>query len=228
MKKTLLLASAAACIFAFNANAMDLAHYAAARLTFGKVKVDASQVSPTQPAYNGQANIKDNTWGLNLAAGSSTSALGGALRAELEVGAKDGIKDDYTDAAGRARGASAIMKADIQTYMLNLYYDINTGTALTPYISGGIGLAHIKAKSNYVDGTTTSNLSKSTNEFAWQLGAGVSYALNDKVSIDLGYRYTDLGNLKGTTHLNVDPGNAINMKADFESHEVLLGVRYTF
>lgn len=36
-----------------------------------------------------------------------------------------------------------------QNVMLNAYYDFNTGTKFTPYVGGGIGLAHLKASSKF-------------------------------------------------------------------------------
>lgn len=229
MNKTLLLAGIATTLFAANANAVELNPYVSGKLTYSEIKVDGSQVSN---GTSQTADIEDKVYGFNAAVGASTKVPFGSLRGEFEFGYKDGMKDNYTSAADAARGASAIMKADIQTYMFNLYYDIDTGTKFTPYVGAGIGMAHIDAKSNYADPTykAHSSLSKSANEFAYQLSAGVSYAMNENVSFDLGYRYTDLGSIDGSS--NVYQGDKVlfpaDMKADFESHEIMLGARYSF
>ncbi len=36
------------------------------------------------------------------------------------------------------------------TYMVNGYYDFHNSTAFTPYISAGVGLAHVKLKNNTI------------------------------------------------------------------------------
>ena len=65
--------------------------------------------------------------------------------------------------------------------MLNAYYDIDTGTKFTPYVGAGIGMARLKAK---IDDET--DFSKSKTTFAWQVGAGISYAMTENVSLDAG------------------------------------------
>ena len=231
MNKMLLLAGAAAVLFASNANAMELNPYVSGKLTYGKVDVDGSQV--TGPLYKSAKIENKDNYGFNAAVGVSTKLPYGAVRGEFEFGYKHGIKDNYTDAEGVANGATSILKADIETYMFNLYYDIDTGTKLTPYVGAGIGLAHIDAKSSYDHpGAAYSYVNESDTKFAWQLSAGAAYALTDNLAVDLGYRYTDLGSIKGNSDFMDAQTGAVaaplNMKADFESHEVMLGARYTF
>ncbi len=36
------------------------------------------------------------------------------------------------------------------TYMVNGYYDFHNSTAFTPYISAGVGLAHVKLSNNTI------------------------------------------------------------------------------
>lgn len=228
MKKTLLLTTAAATLFAVNTNAMEWNPYVSGNLTYSEIKVDGTQTYDAAPARVDTAKIEDKVYGMNVAAGVSTKVLGGAVRGEFEFGYKDGMRKDYTDRSMSAT-ATAIMKADVQTYMLNAYYDIDTGTKFTPYVSAGMGLAHINAKSNYTDsvgdGANDVHMEKSENNFAWQIGAGVGYALNDKVTLNAGYRYTDLGSVETTAKNQI---GKINSESDFEAHEVMLGARYAF
>ena len=55
------------------------------------------------------------------------------------------------------------------------------------------------------------------NNFAWQVGAGVGYALNDNVSLDAGYRYVDYGDF-------TEDGT----KLETSAHELYVGARYAF
>ena len=71
------------------------------------------------------------------------------------------------------------------TYLLgNLWYDIDAGGGITPYLGGGIGAAVLMpnfSSGGYVYGT---NLTA----FAAQLGAGFKFQLADNMTVDLGYR----------------------------------------
>jgi outer membrane autotransporter protein len=104
--------------------------------------------------------------------------------------------------------------------MFNAYYDIDTGTRFTPYVGAGLGYAHLKAKAN---GDVYG--SESADNLAWQLGAGVSYAATDNISVDLGYRYTDYGSL---TSKYSDEDGSEKFKIDSDANEFYLGVRYAF
>ncbi|MTC20648.1 outer membrane beta-barrel protein [Providencia stuartii] len=70
---------------------------------------------------------------------------------------------------------------------------------ITPYIRAGIGLTNLKHNSSYQyrewdpEGRLTDDnhwsKSKTKNNFAWRLGLGAQYAVNDNLSMDLSYRY---------------------------------------
>ena len=105
--------------------------------------------------------------------------------------------------------------------MLNVFYDFDTGTKFTPYIGGGIGIAHLKVKIRTDEG----KVSKSDNSFAYQLGAGVAYAVTDSIALDLSYRYTDSGSMTVREYSLED---ADKTKIDSTAQEILFGVRYTF
>lgn len=113
-----------------------------------------------------------------------------------------------------------------QNVMLNAYYDFNTGTKFTPYVGGGIGLAHLKASSKFAgtDGAdyAAGKIKESSNNFAWNLAAGVGYEVNSNITVDLGYRYVDNGDLTKTMY------TGDRFKVESEAHEILLGARFSF
>ena len=115
---------------------------------------------------------------------------------------------------------------NLQTIMLNTWWDINTGTAFTPYIGGGVGMAFGKFKSIVIDTEEGDalNAKDTFTKFAWSLGGGLAYDFNDSWTVDLGYRYINAGHHKMTydnpvTYIKIDR---------IESHDVMLGIRYTF
>lgn len=109
--------------------------------------------------------------------------------------------------------------ADIQnhTALFNLAADIKTGTALTPYITAGIGYGW-----SFID---EDNSNMDANALAWQVGAGISYALNDAFSLDLGYRYLDSGTLSFDIPIYI---YTITLEENVASHQIYLGARYAF
>ena len=213
MKKTLLFGALATIAFTANAQAFDVSPYVSAKATYGKYTMKTTD-KWTKGENPGMAKEKyhDEIWGLNAAFGLSTKVKGGDVRAEFEY-VRNGRFEQTLEAPGNAGVALATLKT--QSYMLNAYYDFDAGLGFTPYIGGGIGYTHLKA-------SMAGLLSEDKTKFTWQLGAGVAYALCDHLSVDLGYRYTDMGKIKiaykdGATY-SVEP----------TSHEVLLGLRYTF
>ena len=126
------------------------------------------------------------------------------------------------------------VKTDIrlQTAMLNAWYDIPTGTAFTPYVGGGLGVAFIRHKSTATENPGAADeerihASKNFSNFAWSLGGGLAYNINDNWALDLGYRYIDAGDHKMS--YQGEGGSYLYSKIDkIESHDIMLGVRYAF
>jgi outer membrane protein OmpA-like peptidoglycan-associated protein len=121
--------------------------------------------------------------------------------------------------------------------MVNGYIDIN-GFApnmfgrFQPYLQGGIGVARDDLEKTTFGGPFAGiTLSGSTRtNFAWGVGAGLGYALTPNLTLDLGYKYLDLGEMRtgstvstGAVSIGVTPA-----KADLQAHTVMLGVRFAF
>lgn len=132
-------------------------------------------------------------------------------QADIDGGSFDGL--EVTD--GQATAISLL---------LNLYYSIPTDSILTPYFMGGLGVASLELE-NIVIGDTTF-IDDSQAALAYQAGAGVDVMLTENWTLDLAYRYF------GTADKEFE-NNAVNeaFKAfdyRYESHNALLGLRYTF
>ena len=241
MNKTLLLAGVATTLFAVNASALEFNPYVSAKAAFVKMENDAkvdSSYKGNRVSTFADEKHKDDAWGLRLAAGAATPVKYGRLRGELEFGWNDDAKDSNNFDFKVTNKYTHKFATELSVYsaMVNVYYDIDTGTKFTPYVGGGIGYAHLKNKTKVAGvsdfGDISSSSSESENNFAWNLGAGVAYALNDKISIDAGYRYTDYGNVKESVSQSVKglTKGALNVdgKYDVTSHEFLIGARYAF
>lgn len=104
------------------------------------------------------------------------------------------------------------------TYLLgNLWFDIDTGSGLTPYIGGGLGAGYVTA-----EGTAAGTpVDLSGWGWAYQVGAGVKVDVADNMALDLGYRY------KAIVGAEVE-GGAIDAVADVGSHVVQVGLTFGF
>jgi opacity protein-like surface antigen len=104
--------------------------------------------------------------------------------------------------------------------MANAWYDFDLGLPITPYVGGGIGLAQVKISGD-LDGSRL--FEKNDSVFAWQVGAGASLPISDTTKLFLDYRYFSAAD----AHLKLEPGyNGGSISADFNSHSLMLGVRF--
>ena len=103
----------------------------------------------------------------------------------------------------------------VTTFMANAFYDFANASAFTPYIGGGLGLAHGTAQASGSDGVFVVDADESDNAFVYQLAAGVSYDLTNQFAVTADYRYLDTATFD-------DIGD------DYRAHEIRAGARYTF
>lgn len=128
--------------------------------------------------------------------------------------------------------------------LVNLYADLGTFCAfgcLTPFVGAGVGVAATTV-SGFRDqgagftpgvgpfiplGAYASQTSR-TN-FAWALMAGLGYKVNERISMELGYRYLNMGHLPDLTLRDAGTGaataNVIRVR-ELTSHEIRLGMRW--
>jgi opacity protein-like surface antigen len=79
--------------------------------------------------------------------------------------------------------------------MLNLWRDYDLTDSLTGYIGAGIGGGGYRfgVNQNFPNQDQAINGLGTVGGLAWQVGAGLAIALTDRVTLDLGYRFFDLG-----------------------------------
>ncbi len=115
------------------------------------------------------------------------------------------------------------------TVLLNGYVDLGSWSGITPYIGAGIGMAGNRFTNFWRESWTLGVsegrevLSPHTSyNLAWALMGGFAVNTGSGVVLDVGYRYTHLGDVR--TRLD-GPGPGIKTN-DIESHEVRVGARY--
>ncbi|MEL7542227.1 MAG: outer membrane beta-barrel protein [Pseudomonadota bacterium] len=125
--------------------------------------------------------------------------------------------------------------ADIETHslMANLYYDFDMGRRFKPYVGAGIGVAYhdmgaLDCTPAIPGVCTPGNFQRGGENvtFAWSLMAGTAFEVSDRVTLDAGYRYLDMGGVEsGRVDITgfVNPGHRVE---DITSHEIKFGLRF--
>ncbi|MFN3688959.1 outer membrane protein [Salinarimonas sp.] len=124
--------------------------------------------------------------------------------------------------------------------LVNAYLDLGTWWGITPFVGAGIGVAHVtignfqdRATGNQPDGTLIAGhalyRNASRTNLAWALHAGAGYEVNDRLTLELAYRYLNMG--RGVTGQG---GRFTNMDRiannwefrDLHSHDLRFGMRW--
>jgi opacity protein-like surface antigen len=123
--------------------------------------------------------------------------------------------------------------------LVNAYLDLGTWWCITPFIGAGVGWSQVTIHSfrdagvaypgptptmAYADAASKSN-------FAWALHAGLAYEVTKSFTVELAYRYTNLGNGITGDIIAFDGTNTVNNPMHFKditSHDVKFGVRWMF
>ena len=114
-------------------------------------------------------------------------------------------------------------KGNITSLMANAYYDIPVGGGIKPYVTAGVGMAEVRYVDMNINGLPNPNYSNTLNQestdstaFAYQLGAGISVPVSNKVTLDARYRYF------ATAHYNMTDFSA---DTSLQNHQFLVSVR---
>ncbi len=148
------------------------------------------------------------------------------VRAEFEFSYTSNDLDSFafTDISGLSDLVITGIDADRSStyYMLYGYYDIETDSPCTPFVTAGLALAYNQLNGDTVTvagvGEVDLELDRSETVFAWQVGAGVEYTFTENVSMNLQYRYLGHDGIENDDGYGDDWGN----------NNVTVGVRYTF
>ena len=120
--------------------------------------------------------------------------------------------------------------------MANAYADLGTWWCVTPFIGAGVGTARVSI-ANFTDVGQTTNGGPSSAyaaeaskwNFAWAVHAGLAYKINPSLTLELAYRYLDMGDGITGDVITYTGTNNINNPTTFKhltSHDLKLGVRW--
>ena len=167
-------------------------------------------MSSYQKADMNEGYERSSVFGLGLSVGTDLS-YSSSLPIRLEV--------EYLFHGNETYTQTGVSTHDLSAHSLlgNVFFDLQTDTAFTPYIGGGAGFACLN------DRATVANVTSKGNRwnFAWDAGGGVAWGLSERLALDLGYRYMDLGESNDITS-----GNR-NYNVSLTAHEFSVGLRFT-
>lgn len=120
-------------------------------------------------------------------------------------------------------------------FLANAYADLGTWWCITPFVGVGIGTSR-----NTISGFTDNGLSlgvpssayaasASKWNFAWAVHAGLAYKVSPSLTMELAYRYVDLGDALSGDIIAYDGTNNVYNPMAFKhitSHDLKLGVRW--
>ena len=142
-------------------------------------------------------------------------------------------QDSYPGGIGFTAGTNE-WTADIESWvgLANAYIDLGTWHCVTPYVGGGVGFSSISVlglKDVNVPqlGVAFAKDNTETN-FAWAVYAGLAYEVTPGLTIDLTYRFTDIGDATSgirTDYLGQQTAGPLEIE-DITSNDFMLGVRW--
>ena len=114
--------------------------------------------------------------------------------------------------------------------MVNLWRDYELTDRWTMYVGGGVGAGGYRfsyTKFNPADNyqiTTSPHVSA----FAWQAGGGTAYAITDRITLDIGYRFFQIANGTSTAVISYVPGPPVGSEvvgSAFSASELFFAFR---
>lgn len=146
------------------------------------------------------------------------------LRLEVECALRGNSEKSWSDHGIYVSDVKGIWNNT--TLFANVFWDFHNESAFTPYIGGGLGLAinYTGYEATLWNGNRVSVDDRFTN-FAWNVGAGFSFDINEMVAIDASYRFVGLGYNELSTTVNGVTGEIAN---EPYNNEFMLGLRFNF
>jgi opacity protein-like surface antigen len=161
----------------------------------------------------------------------------GEYRSKADFSGAD-IVDDGTGDEFAITANNYDAKKEEWLALVNGYIDVGSWHGISPYIGAGVGAANIE-----ISGFTDSGIGSEGFpaiaygadhdewNFAWALYAGLGFEVTPQMTVDIGYRYLDMGDAESGNLVAYDGTDAVDTPMEFKditSHDVRLGVRYQF
>jgi opacity protein-like surface antigen len=195
--------------------------------SFGTLILDQAATA-TSPAA--RSSIVDPLFTAGGTLGVAFARPYGWLRAEVEGRARDPIGNaSQQETSGLVFESESQYATDGWSAMVNFWRDFEITDSWSIYGGAGIGGGGYQFAYDYSFLPTqyTTAGSSAVTAFAWQVGGGVIWNVSDRIALDLGYRFFELG--PGTTSLVSTqagfPAGTTTLDTSFSTSELLLSIR---
>lgn len=161
--------------------------------------------------YN-DVSISDGIGSVTTSGPEDTAALGIGIGYKFNSWLRADLTTDYAFGSRFAPGTFGVGNAKLWSAatFANAYVDFGTWFGVTPYAGAGIGAAYNSLENSALFAD------EGRWNFAWAGMAGINYHVSANLSVDIGYRYVDLGQARG----------GIFTVEDVTAHEFRIGFRY--
>ena len=173
---------------------------------YGSVNAGVSWLADADWSMNG-VNIGEAEYDAGYTVGVALGYMRDPFRVEGEIAYQANDMDTFNSLSHPA-------DFNLITYLANGYYDVDTGGAFTPYVTVGLGAATVSF-------SETGSIDEDDTVFAYQLGVGVGYTMNERLILDFRYRYLATQDPEFS-----DPPNVF--EAETASHNLTVGFRMNF
>ena len=189
------------------------------------VSVFAGSSLPNDIKVNYNSGAYSSSTSMHLKSGY---LLGGAIGME----ANDYLRGEIEYSRGRWEGKSYWAKvsggvinsgdfpgtATANFLLANVWFDLKTQYPITPYVGGGLGIGWTDANLNDYAGDSYGK------DFAFQLGAGAKYSFSEHVSLDAGYRFKSIPDVR----IHDLAGDFPLTGGAYNSHNFQVGLTYRY
>lgn len=184
------------------------------------VETGASIVPDQTISGGGLSGVASLDTGFNVG-GALGGRLGDHVRAEVNLSYRRSGIDQLAAPGVILAGAGNV---GLFSAMANVYWDILPDAAVIPYLGAGLGLGVVSVDSDAAANVLIVN--DSAVAFAWNILAGASVPVSERISLSLGYRY--LATTRAELAATLVGAGTGTIGAKFDAHEVVFGAKFWF
>jgi opacity protein-like surface antigen len=204
-------------------------------------KVGNDEIDAFGVGFSFPSAIVDSDWTAGIGIGYDFGWMRADVTADYLFNNNDINIQSYSCGSGGDCRADETTVGQSVVALFNTYFDLGTWNGFTPYVGAGVGIySQLTNNDGQVFCAATApntcpvpfpatggqlrlvSLDKGRTEFAYALMAGASYAINQNLAIDAGYRYLWIHD--GQTVMNASTGEITH--ENHHVNEVRLGFRW--
>jgi len=201
---------------------------------FGAILIDDgdTQLQAAGPGASGEITVRPE-FKAGLGATGAVGRAFGNGRTELEISYRSADVDRISGSGSVTVGGVAktfpasLSDTDLTAlaFMLNVWYDFDTGTSWRPFAGAGIGAARVNLHIGRTDTGFASDFDHTDTVAAFQVGFGIGYEITPQVRADLSYRYFMTSNPSLATTI---AGANVSVKPEIDIHNLFAGLMVKF